>query len=113
MTNFYLHVKLGHRTIHIALVAQNPRNSLLVNATKARNSLLVKRPKRVTASKPIFQERLKTDFHRDYFHDPHQTHTVNKTGYETSIGTKTSPISSQLRLFLTIQCSSVSMSTVK
>jgi hypothetical protein len=96
-----------------ALVAFKARNSQLVSATKARNSLLVKRAKRVTQSKPIFQERVKTDSHREYLHDPHQTQTVKKTGYETSIGTKTSPITSHLRLLLTIECSSVAMSAVK
>jgi hypothetical protein len=58
------------------------------------------------AFRPIFQEREKTDLLRGYCHDPDQTNRVNKTGYDTVIRVKTSPIYIVLRLLLTLCCCS-------
>jgi acid phosphatase class B len=85
----------------------------LVNATKARNCLVVKRAKRVSASRPIFQESKKTDYHRDYLHDPDQTHAVDKTGHETSIPKKTSPKYTDFASSVTIQQSDITQRELK
>jgi hypothetical protein len=71
-------------------------------AARARNSLLVQRSERVSTSRPILQESIKTDYLRDCFPDPDQTHTVNKTGYDESFRKKTAPKFTDLRLTWTI-----------
>jgi hypothetical protein len=65
------------------------------------------------ASRPIFQEREKTDLLRGYCHDPDQTNRVNKTGYDTAIRVKTSPKFTDFASIETIKRSAITHREVK